>query len=127
MVRRDDARHQDGGFLNPAAGGGQAAGDNVRPGQPSIMLVTLKVVCCGSRPNRFMAFTTRWSRTGSTPSGKAGSEMNATVSLGISRYCSMASSTAARSVSAISCPWDSARVNAFRVLGYFCAQAAVTA
>jgi hypothetical protein len=39
----------------------------------------------------------------------------------------MAASTAARSVSAISCPWDSAVVNAFRVLGYFLAHAAVTA
>ena len=41
------------------------------------MLVTWKLVLFGSRPNRFMALTTRWSRTASTPSGKVGSEMNA--------------------------------------------------
>src|SRR5271166_755315 len=61
------------------------------------------------------------------PSGKVGSEMNAAVSFGMPRYCSMAPSTAARLVSAISCPWDSALVNASRVLGYFLAHAAVTA
>ena len=91
------------------------------------MVVTLKVVPEGSRPNRVMAPTTRWMRTASTPSGKVGSEMNAAVSFGIPRYCSMARSTAARLVSAISCPWDSAVVNAFKVLGYFCAHAWVTA
>jgi hypothetical protein len=31
------------------------------------MLVTWKLVLFGSRPNRFMAPTTRWSRTASTP------------------------------------------------------------
>jgi hypothetical protein len=36
-------------------------------GQPVIMLVTWKLVLLGSRPNRFMALTTRWSRTASTP------------------------------------------------------------
>ena len=77
--------------------------------------------------NRAIALTTRWSRTGSTPSGKVGSEMNAAVSFGMPRYCSMALSTAARLVSAISWPWDSALVNASRVLGYFLAHAAVTA
>ena len=74
-----------------------------------------------------MAPTTRWSGAASTPNGKGRSEMNAAVSFGIPRYCSMARSTAARLVSAISCPWDSAVVNAFRVLGYFCPHACVTA
>jgi hypothetical protein len=92
-----------------------------------VMLLILNVVPCGSRPNRVIALTTRWSRTGSTPSGKVGSEMNAASSFWMPRYCSMAVSTAARLVSAISCPWDSAVVNAFRVLGYFLAHAAVTA
>ena len=91
------------------------------------MLLILNFVPCGSRLNRVIAVTTRWSRTGSTPSGKVGSEMNAAVSYGMPRYCSMAPSTAARLVSAISCPWDSALVNASRVLGYFLAHAAVTA
>ena len=91
------------------------------------MLVTLNEVPFGSRPNRLIAPTTRWSRTGSTPSGKAGSEMNAADCLGMPRYFSMAVSVAARSVSAICCPWDSAAVNAFSVLGYFFAQSAVTA
>ena len=91
------------------------------------MLVTLNVVPGGSRPNRVMAPTTSWSRTASTPSGKVGSEMNAAVSFGIPRYCSIAPSTAARLVSAIYCVWDSAVVNAFKVLGYFCAHARVTA
>jgi hypothetical protein len=81
----------------------------------------------GSRPNRSMALTTRWSRTVSTPAGKLGSARNAAVAGGICRYLSTARSTAARSVSAISCPWDSARVNASRVFGYLAAHAWVTA
>src|SRR5262249_10992489 len=96
-------------------------------GQPAIMLVTWNLVFFGSRPNRFMEFTTRWSRTESTPSGNAGSEMNAADCLSICRYFSMTFSTAARSVSAISCPWDRAVVNAFSVLGYCLAHSAVTA
>ena len=91
------------------------------------MLLMLNVVPVGSRPNRVIAPTTRWSRTESTPSGKVGSEMNAASSFWMPRYFSMAASTAARSVSAICCPWDSAVVNAFSVLGYFCAHARVTA
>jgi len=39
----------------------------------------------------------------------------------------MTRSTAARSVSAISCPWDRAVVNALSVPGYFLAHSAVTA
>ncbi len=91
------------------------------------MLEILNVVCCGSSPNRDMALTTRWSRTESTPRGKVGSEMNAADSFWMPRYFSMAPFTAARSVSAICCPWDSAVVNALRVLGYFCAHCSVTA
>ena len=41
------------------------------------MLLTLNLVPVGSRPNLVIALTTRCRRTGSTPSGKVGSEMNA--------------------------------------------------
>jgi DNA-binding NarL/FixJ family response regulator len=96
-------------------------------GQPVIMLVTWKLVLFGSRPNRFMELTTRWSRTASTPSGKVGSDMNAADCLSIPRYFARTFSTAARSVSAISCPWDRAMVNAFIVPGFCFAHFAVTA
>ena len=85
------------------------------------MLVMLNLVHFGRRPNRTMALTTRWSRAASTPSGKAGSEMNAAASFVMPRCFSMAASTEARSVSAICCPWDRAVVNALSVLGYFLA------
>jgi hypothetical protein len=91
------------------------------------MLMTWKFVLFGSRPNRFIELTTRWSRTASSPSGKAGSEMNAADRLSIPRYFARTFSTAARSVSAISCPWDRAMVNAFSVLGFCFAHVAVTA
>ena len=84
------------------------------------------MVFFGSRPNLFIELTTRWSRTASTPSGKAGREMNAADCLSICRYFPITFSTAARSVSAIPCPWDRAVVNAFSVLGYFLAHSAVT-
>jgi hypothetical protein len=36
------------------------------------MLVICKLVFFGSKPNLIMELTTRWSRTGSTPSGNPG-------------------------------------------------------
>ena len=85
------------------------------------MLLIWNLVLFGSRLNRFMELTTRWSRTESMPSGNAGSEMKAADCGSICRYFSMTRSTAARSVSAISCPWDRAVVNAVSVPGYFLA------
>ena len=86
------------------------------------MLVTLNGAFFGSRPNRVIELTTRWSRTESTPSGKAGSEMNA-ADCGSDRQVLLdgrlrRGAVGVRDLLSL----GQCRVNAFSVLGYFFAQ-----